>query len=97
MMLTTAAVVVGTSVILFDPIFQGLAIALMAGEIASLLLSRMTVPVLYYLFNKHAYRVSSRALRAVWSADAAHGFRAIPVPSAKPISRNTAVRRDAPK
>jgi multidrug efflux pump subunit AcrB len=52
MMLTAAAVVVGSSVILFDPIFQGLAIALMAGEIASLLLSRMTVPVLFYLFNE---------------------------------------------
>jgi multidrug efflux pump subunit AcrB len=52
MMLTAVAVVVGSSVILFDPIFQGLAIALMAGEIASLLLSRMTVPVLFYLFNK---------------------------------------------
>ena len=52
MMLTAAAVVVGSSVILFDPIFQGLAIALMAGEVASLLLSRMTVPVLFYLFNK---------------------------------------------
>jgi multidrug efflux pump subunit AcrB len=52
MMLTAAAVVVGSSVILFEPIFQGLAIALMAGEIASLLLSRMTVPVLFYLFNK---------------------------------------------
>jgi multidrug efflux pump subunit AcrB len=52
MMLTAAAVVVGSSVILFDPIFQGLAIALMAGEIASLLLSRMTVPVLFYLVNK---------------------------------------------
>src|ERR1022692_2050131 len=52
MMLTAAAVVVGSSVILFDPIFQGLAIALMAGEIASLMLSRMTVPVLFYLFNK---------------------------------------------
>jgi multidrug efflux pump subunit AcrB len=52
MMLTAAAVVVGSSVILFDPIFQGLAIALMAGEIASLLLSRMTVPVLFYIFNK---------------------------------------------
>ena len=62
MMLTAAAVVVGSSVILFDPIFQGLAIALMAGEIASLLLSRMTVPVLFYLFNKHVYRVSSRAV-----------------------------------
>ena len=52
MMLTAAAVVVGSSVILFDPIFQGLAIALMAGEIASLLLSRMTVPVLFFLFHK---------------------------------------------
>lgn len=49
MLLTAMAVVVGTSVILFDPIFQGLAIALMAGEIASLLLSRMAVPVLYHL------------------------------------------------
>jgi multidrug efflux pump subunit AcrB len=49
MMLTAAAVVVGSLVILFDPIFQGLAIALMAGEIASLLLSRMTVPVVYYM------------------------------------------------
>jgi multidrug efflux pump subunit AcrB len=34
---------------LFDPIFQGLAVALMAGEIASTVLSRMAVPVLYYM------------------------------------------------
>jgi multidrug efflux pump subunit AcrB len=52
MALTAAAVVVGSSVILFDPIFQGLAIALMAGEIASLLLSRVTVPVVYFLVNR---------------------------------------------
>ena len=52
MLLTAAAVVVGSSVILFDPIFQGLAIALMAGEIASLLLSRMTVPVLYFIVRR---------------------------------------------
>ena len=49
MMLTAAAVVVGASVILFDPIFQGLAISLMAGEVASLLFSRMTVPILYFM------------------------------------------------
>jgi multidrug efflux pump subunit AcrB len=49
MMLTAAAVIVGAGVILFDPIFQGLAISLMAGEIASLLLSRMTVPILFYV------------------------------------------------
>jgi multidrug efflux pump subunit AcrB len=56
MMLTAAAVIVGASVILFDPIFQGLAISLMAGEVASLLLSRMTVPILYYLSGKRGYR-----------------------------------------
>ena len=49
MLLTALAVVVGASVILADPIFQGLAISLMAGEIASLLISRMAVPVLYYM------------------------------------------------
>jgi multidrug efflux pump subunit AcrB len=53
MLLTAAAVVVGASVILFDPIFQGLAISLMAGEVASTLLSRMAVPVLYYMVEKH--------------------------------------------
>jgi len=42
-------------VILFDPIFQGLAISLMAGEVASLVLSRMTVPVLYYLSERKKY------------------------------------------
>ena len=55
MLLTAAAVVVGASVILFDPIFQGLALSLMAGEVASTLLSRMTVPVLYYMVEKHKH------------------------------------------
>jgi multidrug efflux pump subunit AcrB len=52
MLLTAAAVIAGSAVILFDPIFQGLAISLMAGEVASLLLSRMTVPILYYLSER---------------------------------------------
>lgn len=51
MLLTAAAVVVGSSVILFDPIFQGMAISLMAGEIASTLLSRTMVPVLYFVYK----------------------------------------------
>ena len=56
MALTAAAVIVGSAVILFDPIFQGLAISLMAGEVASLLLSRMTVPITYYLTHRiHAH------------------------------------------
>ncbi len=52
MLLTAAAVVVGAGIILFDPIFQGLAIALMAGEVASLALSRMTVPIVYFVVNR---------------------------------------------
>jgi multidrug efflux pump subunit AcrB len=52
MLLTAAAVVVGASVILFDPIFQGLALSLMAGEVASTLLSRMAVPILYYMAER---------------------------------------------
>lgn len=51
MLLTALAVVVGASVILADPIFQGLAISLMFGEIASLLISRMAVPVLYFMLK----------------------------------------------
>lgn len=51
MLLTAAAVVVGSSVILFDPIFQGMAISLMAGEVASTFLSRTMVPVLYYVYK----------------------------------------------
>ena len=52
MLLTALAVVVGASVILADPIFQGLAISLMAGEVASLLISRMAVPVLYFMASQ---------------------------------------------
>ena len=52
MLLTASAVVVGSAVILFDPIFQGLAISLMAGEVASTLLSRVAVPVFYYLSER---------------------------------------------
>jgi multidrug efflux pump subunit AcrB len=51
MLLTAAAVIVGSFVILFDPIFQGLAISLMAGEIASTLMSRLAVPVLYFMMR----------------------------------------------
>ncbi len=55
MMLTAAAVFVGSAIILTDPIFQGLAISLMAGEVASLLLSRSVVPILYYKIWRKKY------------------------------------------
>jgi multidrug efflux pump subunit AcrB len=50
MLLTALAVVVGSSVMLADPIFQGMAIALMAGEVASTLLSWGAIPILYVWF-----------------------------------------------
>ncbi len=49
MLLTAAAVVVGSSVILLDPIFQGMAVSLRAVEVAATLLSRTMVPVLYFI------------------------------------------------
>jgi multidrug efflux pump subunit AcrB len=49
MMLTALAVVVGGLVILADPIFQGLAISLVFGAIASLLISPLAVPLIYYM------------------------------------------------
>jgi len=61
MLLTAAAVIVGSFVILFDPIFQGLAISLMAGEIASTLLSRVAVPVLYFMMRSRDERRAARA------------------------------------
>ena len=53
MLLTAAAVIVGSAIIMADPIFQGLTISLMAGEVASLLLSRSAVPILYYKLWKN--------------------------------------------
>ncbi|MCF7688897.1 MAG: efflux RND transporter permease subunit, partial [Cephaloticoccus sp.] len=51
MMLTAFAVIVGGLVILADPIFQGLAISLLFGAIASLLISPLAVPLLYYMVH----------------------------------------------
>ena len=48
-MLTALAVVVGASVILFDPIFQGLAISLMAGSLVSMMIAPVAVPLLYFM------------------------------------------------
>ncbi len=57
MLLTAAAVVVGSSVMLMDPIFQGLAVSLIFGEIAATLISRFAVPALYFwLVGKSRYQ-----------------------------------------
>jgi multidrug efflux pump subunit AcrB len=47
-LLTAAAVVVGSFVILFDPIFQGLAISMMFGAVGATALTLLAVPLVYY-------------------------------------------------
>jgi len=52
-MLTALAVVAGATVILTDPIFQGLAIALIAGSLISMFTAPVLVPLLYFMANNH--------------------------------------------
>jgi multidrug efflux pump subunit AcrB len=49
--LTAGTVVIGALVILFDPIFQGLAVSLVSGAIASTLLTLVVVPGIYFLMR----------------------------------------------
>ena len=51
-LLTAGTVVIGAFVILFDPIFQGLAISLMGGTIVSTVLTLLVVPLVYYLIER---------------------------------------------
>ncbi len=51
-LLTAGTVVIGAFVILFDPIFQGLAISLMGGSIVSTVLTLLVVPLVYYMIEK---------------------------------------------
>jgi len=54
-LLTAGTVVIGAFVILFDPIFQGLAISLMGGTIVSTILTLLVVPLVYYMTEKHKH------------------------------------------
>jgi multidrug efflux pump subunit AcrB len=51
-LLTTGAVVIGAVIILFDPIFQGLAISLVFGAIVSTILTLLVVPLIYYIVER---------------------------------------------
>ena len=48
--LTAAALVVGGAVILLDPIFQGLAVALISGVVVSTALTLVVIPLLYFMY-----------------------------------------------
>ncbi len=50
--LTAGTVIIGAIVILFDPIFEGLAVALIAGSLASTLLTLVVVPGIYFLIRR---------------------------------------------
>jgi multidrug efflux pump subunit AcrB len=54
-LLTAGAVALGAVIILFDPIFQGLAISLMGGTITSTFLTLLVVPLLYYKMMRKKY------------------------------------------
>jgi multidrug efflux pump subunit AcrB len=55
-LLTAGTVVIGAFVILFDPIFQGLAISLMGGTIVSTILTLLVVPLVYYMIEKKNHK-----------------------------------------
>ncbi len=49
--LTAGTVVTGSFVMVFDPIFQGLAISLMMGSLLSTVLTVVVIPLAYYLYK----------------------------------------------
>ncbi len=55
-LLTAGTVVIGAFVILFDPIFQGLAISLMGGTIVSTVLTLLVVPLVYYMIERKNHK-----------------------------------------
>lgn len=53
--------VIGAIVILFDPIFQGLAVALIAGALASTVLTLIVVPGIYFLMRRNSKVIEARS------------------------------------
>lgn len=61
-LLTTGAVVIGASIILFDPIFQGLAISLVFGAVVSTILTLIVVPLIYYITERKKWETNTNSL-----------------------------------
>ena len=64
-LLTAGTVVVGAVVILFDPIFQGLALSLMAGAVASTVLTLVVVPLVHFMVERRRF---TEPLPAAWQS-----------------------------
>ena len=61
--LTAAAAMIGASVILTDPIFQGLAISLLFGLASSTLLTVLVIPAIYIVFRDDGRAVPEQEVR----------------------------------
>ena len=64
-LLTAGTVVIGALVILFDPIFQGLAIALMWGAVASTVLTLGAVPLIYYMVENQSEKKIKKETKSI--------------------------------
>jgi multidrug efflux pump subunit AcrB len=53
-MLTAAAIILGTAIMAFDPVFGGLAISLIYGTFASTVLTLFVIPLVYYAYERHS-------------------------------------------
>lgn len=65
-LLTTGAVIIVASIILFDPIFQGLAISLLAGAIVSTVLTLLIVPLIYYITERKKGKIKNDVIFKVY-------------------------------
>ncbi len=80
-LLTAAALMVGAFVIILDPIFQGLAVALLFGVGASTLLTLVVIPVLYY----HVIGTPFPPVRLSQATVGADGSMASPTQNSSPV------------
>lgn len=60
-LLTALAIMFGSAVMISDPVFGGLALALIFGTFASTMLTLVVIPLLYYLWQRHSEHVQYRA------------------------------------
>ena len=56
MLLTASAVIVGMYIMLYDPIFQGLAISMLGGTICSTFLTLLAVPLIYFYLERSKHK-----------------------------------------
>jgi multidrug efflux pump subunit AcrB len=57
-MLTALAIILGTFIMVFDPVFGGLAVSLIFGTFASTVLTLFVIPLMYFLYEKRGSAAS---------------------------------------